>query len=57
MNYRLTADDFAYLIKHSGARVVCVDRDHLDAIDSVRDQLAGVIAFVALENAREGWLD
>ena len=57
MNYRLTADDFAYLINHSGARVVCVDRDHLDAIDSVRDQLAGVIAFVALENAREGWLD
>ena len=57
MNYRLSADDFAYLINHSGARVVCVDRDHLDAIESVRDQLSGVIAFVALENAREGWLD
>jgi acyl-CoA synthetase (AMP-forming)/AMP-acid ligase II len=23
LNYRLTADDFAYLIQHSGARVVC----------------------------------
>ena len=25
LNYRLTADDFAYLIQHSGARVVCAD--------------------------------
>src|SRR5919201_7023498 len=25
-NYRLTADDFVYLIEHSGARVVCADR-------------------------------
>ena len=57
MNYRLTADDFVYLINHSGARVVCVDRDYLDAIDSVRDQLPGVIAFVALEQAHENWLD
>jgi fatty-acyl-CoA synthase len=57
MNYRLTADDFVYLINHSGARVVCVDREYLDAIDSVRDQLPGVIAFVALEQAGEGWLD
>ena len=23
INYRLTADDFAYLIQHSGARIVC----------------------------------
>src|SRR5919201_5192725 len=26
INYRLTADDFVYLIEHSGARVVCADR-------------------------------
>ncbi len=57
LNYRLTADDFVYLINHSGARAVCVDREYLDAIDSVRDQLPGVVAFVALEQAREGWLD
>src|SRR5438046_5326132 len=25
INYRLTADDFVYLIEHSGARVVCAD--------------------------------
>src|SRR5213593_336957 len=30
LNYRLTGDDFAYLIQHSGARVVCADIDYLD---------------------------
>src|SRR5918993_2675551 len=29
INYRLTADDFAYIIGHSGARVVCVHPDYL----------------------------
>ena len=28
---RLTADDFAYIISHSGARVVCAHADYLDA--------------------------
>src|ERR1700719_4134423 len=36
INYRLTADDFAYLINHSGARVVCATQDYLDGLDSVR---------------------
>ena len=31
INYRLTADDFAYIINHSGARVVCAHADYLDA--------------------------
>src|SRR3989338_8512213 len=38
LNYRLTADDFAYMISHSGARVVCAHGDYLDAVDSVRDR-------------------
>src|SRR6266513_245958 len=29
LNYRLTADDFVYLINHSGSRMVCVDREYL----------------------------
>ncbi|MFL6211625.1 MAG: long-chain-fatty-acid--CoA ligase [Pyrinomonadaceae bacterium] len=57
LNYRLTADDFAYLINHSGARVVCVHADYLDAVESVRTQLPEVAAFVALEGAKDGWLD
>jgi fatty-acyl-CoA synthase len=57
INYRLTPNDFVYLINHSGARVVCVHSDYLDAVESVRSELSGVAAFVALEGAREGWLD
>ena len=30
LNYRLTADDFAYLINHSGARIVCAHTDYLE---------------------------
>jgi len=59
MNYRLTADDFVYLVNHSGATVLCVHSDYLDAIDGVRDQLPGVRHFVAFEGGagRAGWLD
>ena len=56
LNYRLTPDDFAYLIQHSGSRVVCAHSDYLDAIDGIRDQLPGVEHFIALEGARAGWL-
>ena len=56
INYRLTADDFAYVIAHSGARVVCAHADYLDAVDSVRSQLASVDVFVALEGSKPGWL-
>src|SRR5205814_8751509 len=57
INYRLTADDFAYIINHSGATVVCAHPDYLDAIDRVRDQLLDVRHFVALEGKRDGWLE
>src|SRR5437870_2180413 len=57
INYRLTADDFAYIIGHSGAKIVCAHADYLDAVDSIRDQITDVEHFVALEGARDGWLD
>jgi fatty-acyl-CoA synthase len=57
INYRLTADDFAYIISHSGARVVCVHADYLEMVDKIRSQIPGVDKFVALEGARDGWLD
>ncbi|MDR0344083.1 MAG: long-chain-fatty-acid--CoA ligase [Nocardiopsaceae bacterium] len=57
INYRLTPDDFVYIINHSGSTVVCAHSDYLDALDGVRDQLPGVKHFVAFEGApREGWL-
>jgi fatty-acyl-CoA synthase len=57
INYRLVADDFKYLIQHSGAKVVCVDRDYLDVVDALRPQLSNVQHFVALSSAPNGWLD
>src|SRR5260370_16132009 len=56
INYRLTADDFAYLIQHSGARVVCAHPDYFEAVDSIRSQVPEMEHFVALEGTREGWL-
>jgi fatty-acyl-CoA synthase len=55
INYRLTADDFAYIINHSGARMVCAHSDYLETVDTVRAELAKVEQFVALEGSREGW--
>ena len=57
LNYRLTADDFVYLINHSGSRMVCADRDYLGTIDSIRAQLPKVEHFVALTGEGEGWLN
>ena len=57
LNYRLTPDDFAFMINHCGARVVCAHEDYLDAVDAVRGQLTGVQHYVALEGSRPGWLD
>ena len=61
VNYRLRAEDFDYILNHSGATVVCAHADQLDAVDSIRARLPGVRHFVALEGAlegaREGWID
>src|SRR6266403_605312 len=57
INYRLTPDDFVYLINHSGARVICAHSDYLEAIDGIRPQLRAVEHFVSLAGARGGWLD
>ena len=57
INYRLIADDFAYMISHSGARVVCAHPDYFEAVDSVRSRLPGVECFVALEGEKSGWLN
>src|SRR4051794_965887 len=34
LNFRLVADDFRYLIQHSGATVVCAGADHVATVDS-----------------------
>ena len=57
INFRLTADDFAYIIDHSGSTVVCASADYLDAVDGIRSRIPGVRHFVALSGKRSGWLD
>ena len=57
INFRLSTEEFQYLIQHSGATVVCVDADYLDAVDGIRAELPLVKHFVALSGTREGWLD
>lgn len=56
INYRLSADDFRYIIEHSGAKIVCADSEYLDAVDRVRDHLPGVKHFVAFDGSKSGWL-
>jgi len=56
INFRLTSDDFTYILNHSGARVVCVHRDYLATVEAARTRLDTVVHFVALEGTADGWL-
>ncbi len=57
VNYRLVAEEFAYILNHCGARIVCVHSDYLDAVDSIREELPKIEYFIALEGHKDGWLD
>ena len=57
INFRLTADDFEYIINHCGAIAVCAHSDQLEVVETIRARLPHVRHFVALEGTREGWLD
>ena len=59
INYRLTAADFVYITSHSGAKVLCVHPDYVEAVDEVRGQLGGVEHFFVLGKAggRKGWIE
>jgi acyl-CoA synthetase (AMP-forming)/AMP-acid ligase II len=57
VNYRLTPEDFVYIVNHSGATVLCAHSDYLEVLDSVRDQMPEVRHFVAFSGATDGWLD
>jgi fatty-acyl-CoA synthase len=57
INYRLSHEEFAYIIAHSGSTVVCAHSDYLEAVDRIRGELTGVRHVVALEGTREGWLN
>jgi fatty-acyl-CoA synthase len=57
LNYRLLPSDWAYMVNHSGSRVLCVHADFLDLVDSIRKEMPAVDHFVALEGGGDGWLE
>jgi len=57
LNYRLLPADWAYMVNHSGSRILCVHADYLDLVDTVRHEMGAVEHFVALEGSGAGWLD
>src|SRR6187399_2542156 len=57
LNFRLVADDFRYLIQHSGAKVVCAGADHIAAVESIRSDLKDVGHFISLDGKSDGWED
>ena len=57
INYRLISSDFAYILNHSGARVVCAHSDYLEEVDRIRAMVPKVEHFVALEKPSDGWHD
>jgi fatty-acyl-CoA synthase len=57
VNYRLTAEDFAYLINHSGAQIVCADCEYTGAINQIRGVIPEVRHFVCLNGTKDGWLN
>jgi acyl-CoA synthetase (AMP-forming)/AMP-acid ligase II len=57
VNYRLRGPEIAYVLNDSGARVVVVGPDHVDAVIAAAGDVKGDVRFVTLgERVPEGWL-
>ncbi len=57
INFRLNATEFAYIINHSGAKVVCVHKDYVEMVEKIRDQCPRVQQFIAIDGVRDGWAE
>ena len=57
INFRLKPEDFAYIINHCGAKVVCAHPDHIEAVESISKDIPDAKVFVALEGGAKGWID
>ena len=57
INYRLNADEIAYIVQHSGSSVVCAHEDYLTQLEAIRSTCPGVRHFVALEGRGQGWVE
>ncbi|MQA86837.1 MAG: long-chain-fatty-acid--CoA ligase [Streptosporangiales bacterium] len=58
VNYRLTPDEWAYILGDSGSRVLFAGTRHVDALHGIRDRLETVERLVVLDGpGRPGWED
>ena len=55
INFRLTPTEIEYILKHSGAKVVCAHPDYLEAIGAIRQACPAVEHCIALEGEHPGW--
>ena len=55
VNFRLAAADFLYLLRHSGAALVCAHPDYLDAVEGILKRLPRMRHCVAFSGARGDW--
>ena len=57
VNFRLRGSEIAYVLNDSGARVVVVGPEHVDAVEAARSEVAADRSFVAMGGrAPAGWL-
>src|SRR5437867_4230371 len=50
LNYRLTADDFRYILGHSGAKVLLLDCEYAESIQKIREALHNLRIIVFLRD-------
>jgi fatty-acyl-CoA synthase len=57
LNIRLAPQDFLYILNDSAARILFLESDHLQAIDSVRHQIHNQLTFILLDRpAATDWV-
>jgi fatty-acyl-CoA synthase len=61
LNFRLTSDDFDYILNHGGAKVLLIEEELAPLIEPIRGQLASLEHFLAANDSAkvstEGWQD
>ena len=60
LNYRLVAADHEYILNHAGVKVVLVDHEYINVVETIRANLKTVEHFVIAQDEGEppnGWLD
>ena len=50
LNYRLTAEDFSYILNHSGSKVLLLDWEYGEAISGIRKELPALKEIVLLRD-------